>query len=203
VISVAAALANLTWRLAGDAEGPSAINAAMEAFVPPAPAPDISGMINLPPFGRVMAGTAMVSAPAGLTLHGVLMTNPPTQSSAIIASGGREANSYRLGDAVGAGMILDAISVDYVVLRLGAQYFMLYFPGDERAKQAVAVPPGMASQPGAAPSGQGSVDVRTLLPSSLRLPAAPTAPGAATQQPQQPQSQQPVQQPQPQQAPPS
>jgi general secretion pathway protein C len=147
VLSVAAALANLTWRLAGEAGGPSAVAAAMDAYVPPAPPPDISAAINLPPFGRAMAAAGANPAPADLILRGVLMAVPASASSAIIASGGQESTAYRVGDALPGGMILNAIGVDYVMLRLGEQYFTLYFPGDLRAGQAAAAAPGAQAPP--------------------------------------------------------
>ena len=88
VLSVAAALANLTWRFAGEAGGPSAVTAAMDAYVAPAPPPDVSGMINLPPFGKAMVAASAAAPPPDLILNGVLLANPMSASSALIAAGG-------------------------------------------------------------------------------------------------------------------
>jgi general secretion pathway protein C len=180
VLSVAAALANLTWRLAGEAGAPSAVPAAMDAYVRPSPPPDISGMIDLPPFGRTMAAASAGAAPADLVLHGVLMAVPASASSALIGSGGRQSAAYRLGDPLPGGMILNAIGVDYVMLRLGERYFTLYFPGDERAGQAASaapppaggalVPPSPVSSP--ASSGSANFSVATPAPP----PPPPTSP---------------------------
>lgn len=188
VISIAAALANLTWRLAGEAGAPSAVGAAMDAYVPPAPAPDVSAMISLPPFGTVMAAST-TAAPANLILHGVLAANPASASSALIASGGQESVSYRIGDAVGNGMILSAVGPDYVVLSLGQQRLMVFFPGDQRAQQAAAAQ-AAASQPGGGTPGPGLRDIRTLLPPSLTGRPVPAQPQPQPQA--QPQSQPPA-----------
>jgi general secretion pathway protein C len=170
VLSVAAAMANLTWRLAGAGSSPSTIAAAMDAYVPPAPPPDISGMINLPPFGRAVVATTAGSAPADMILRGVLMAVPASASSALIATAGKEAAAYRLGDPLPGGMILDAIGVDYVVLRLGVQNMTLYFPGDERTGHA---PTATLGASGAATPPPGLRDIKTLLPPSLTGRAAP------------------------------
>jgi general secretion pathway protein C len=188
VLSVAAALANLTWRFAGEAGGPSAVTAAMDAYVPPAPPPDVSGMINLPPFGKAMVAATTAAAPPDLVLHGVLLANPMSASSALIAAGGKESAAYRLGDPMPGGMILNAIGVDYVILRLGEQYLTLYFPGDQRTGQSAALPgaPG-AGTPGAAAGTQGLRDIKTLLPPSLTGRAPPAPPVTTTPPPPPPQ----------------
>jgi general secretion pathway protein C len=192
VISVAAALANLTWRLAGEAGAPSAVGAAMEAYVAPAPAPDVTGMINLPPFGSAVAAMASAAAPANLVLHGALAAVPANASSALIAAGGQPSASYRIGEAVAGGMVLSAVGVDYVILSLGEQHMVLYFPGDRRAQQAGVIPPGAVIQPGAEASNQGLRDIKTLLPPSLTgrpAPPAPAQPQPQTQPQTQPQPQ--------------
>lgn len=181
VVSVAAALANLTWRIAGEAGGPSAVAAAMDAYVLPAPPPDISGTINLPPFGKAMLAATTAAAPPDLTLHGVLLANPVDASSALIAAGGKPSAAYRLGDPLPGGMILNSIGVDYVVLRLGEQHLTLYFPGDERTGQLAASAGTVVSGPGTtggAGGTEGLRDIKTLLPPSLTGRAAPAPPAA-------------------------
>lgn len=185
VISVAAALANLTWRLAGEAGAPSAVGAAMDAYVAPAPAPDVSAMISLPPFGIAMAASN-AAAPTTLILHGALAAVPASASSALIAFNGQESVSYRIGDAVGTGMILSDVGPDYVILSLGQQRMTLYFPGDQRAQQA-ATAQAAASQP-----AQGLRDPRTLLPPSLTGRPAPAQPQPQPQPQSQPQPQPPA-----------
>ena len=177
VLSVAGALANLTWRLAGEPGGPSAVGAAMEAYVPPAPPPDISAMINLPPFGRVaLAPEASVAgADLGLTLRGVLLANPATASTALIAAGDQSATAYAIGDPLPGGAILSGMGVDYVTLRSGEQTLTLYFPDDPRNGQAAGPPPAQMRDAQSAPaSGDGINAMRALLPPSARGNAAPS-----------------------------
>lgn len=188
IVSVAAALASLTWTLAGYASGASPVAAAVEAYVPPSPAPDITALVNLPPFGKAVIGPATVAASGNLTLHGVLLANPATQSSVLIAVTGQDAVSYRIGEVIPGGGTIDSIGVDYVTLRNGAQYMTLYFPDDPRAAGAPGAPavpnaaprgdlppqPGEAPPPGAAPPppSSGVEAMRALLPPSV-VPRAP------------------------------
>lgn len=176
VLSVAGALANLTWRLAGEPGGPSAVGAAVDAYVPPAPPPDISAMINLPPFGRVaLAPTASVAgADIGLILRGVLLASPASASTALIAAGDQAATAYSIGDPLPNGAILSGMGVDYVMIRRGEQALTLYFPDDPRTAPAAAPPaatPALpsASVPGSAPSADAPPP--PPIPSPPPLPA--------------------------------
>ncbi len=183
VVSVAAAFALLTWRLAGEAWSDSPVTAAVDAYVRPAPAPDISPMINLPPFGRAVVLQAS-AAEVGLVLQGVLLANPAPASTALIASGtGQEPASYQMGDPLPNGAILERIDVDYVILRRGDQFLTLYFPDDPRAGKAGQVV-AQAPQPtqGAVTRAdlQNGVDaMRALLPPSVLRPQAGAPPSAA------------------------
>ena len=199
VLSVAGALANLTWRLAGEPGGPSAVGAAIDAYVPPAPPPDISAMINLPPFGRVaLAPEATVAgAELGLTLRGVLLARPASASTALIAAGDQAATAYAIGDPLPGGAILSGMGVDYVILRRGEEALTLYFPDDPRAAQGGIAPPGAAPAAApqtrdtrSAPANRDGVDaMRALLPPSVRGPAPPpAAPPAPVQAPPAPQA---------------
>lgn len=191
IVSVAAALASLTWRLAGASGSDSSVAAAMDAYVPPAPPPDISAMIDLPPFGRtVVAGAA--SADMGLVLQGVLLANPAPASSALIAAAaGQASESYRIGDPLPNGAILERIGIDYVILRQANQFFTLYFPDDPRTGNAAAgsaqAPNGGQGMPFANQPQSGGEVGQTLFPTPAPLPE----PG-----PQQPAARAPAVQPQ-------
>lgn len=182
VLSVAAALATLTWRLAGEAGGASAVTAATEAYVPPAPPPDLTAMINLPPFGRAMVAPTAMTASVDLVLRGVLLANPATASSALIATGDKVSIAYGIGDPLPGGVMLNGIGIDYVLLRRGEQFYTLYFPGDPRAGQpAVAVAaPGTqgANERSGAAAASGVEAIRSLIPPSVqgRPQATPPAP---------------------------
>jgi general secretion pathway protein C len=153
IVSVAGALAILTWRIAGEAGSGSPVEAAIRSHVPPAPAPDISPIINLPPFGRAATMAAPAGEVARLTLRGTMLANPASASSALIEVEGGAAALFKIGEAIPGGGILERIDVDYVVIRFGNGLFALYFPGDERAGAGVAageVVGGQADAPAAA-----------------------------------------------------
>lgn len=173
--TVAATLAQLTWRLTGEANGASPIAAAMDAYVAPAPAPDLATLVTLPPFGTAAVATVAVSAPAptDLVLRGVLLANPSSASSALIAAAGAEPVAYRIGEAIGGGVTLERMGVDYVILGSGGGSATLYFPGDDRARQPMTF----------APSGAGSTPIATgVAVSGIAPPPAPPPPGSATAQ---------------------
>ena len=191
VVSVAAALASRTWTIAGSASGGSPVAAAMEAYVPPSPAPDITGLVNLPPFGKAaLASAATTVASGNLTLHGILLANPATASTVLIATSGQDSVAYRIGQVLPNGATIDSIGVDYVMLRSGGQYMTLYFPDDPRAEKAGAagapaapnapprgdLPPQPGEsppQPGGAPAQSGVEAIRALLPPSVVPRPAP------------------------------
>lgn len=204
VVSVAAALASLTWTLAGYANSASPVTAALDSYVPPAPAPDLSAVINLPPFGRAVVGSTVSGTATDLVLHGVLLANPAAASTVLISAAGQDPVAYRIGQAIPGGRTIDSIGVDHVLLRSGDQLFTLYFPEDERGGNPAAPgavqgtpaapatptqpppvgmpggpPPGAPPPPLAAPPPASGVDaIRSLLPPSVtaRPPAAQPAP---------------------------
>lgn len=205
VVSVAAALASLTWTLAGYANSASPVTAAVDSYVPPAPAPDLSAVINLPPFGRAVVGSTVAGTTTDLVLHGVLLANPAAASTVLISTAGQDPVAYRIGQALPGGRTIDSIAVDHVLLRNGNQLFTLYFPEDERggnpaapgAVQGVPAPPpretppppvgmpggpsfGAPPPPVAAPPATGVDAMRSLLPPSVvpRPPGAQAAPVA-------------------------
>ncbi len=181
IASVAAALASFTWTLAGYASGTSPLGAAVGSYVPPAPAPDVSALINLPPFGKAMLAPATVAADANLVLNGILLANPATASTVLIAVGGKPPIAYRIGEALPDGAVVDMVAVDYVILRRGDQYATLYFPGDQRAQKPGAPaqasptsPRPVQAAPPSTPGGNGVEAIRSLLPPSvLGRPVAP------------------------------
>ena len=184
VVSVAAALALLTWTLAGYSSTASPVSAAVGAYLPPSPAPDLAPLINLPPFGKATTAPAAVAAGADLVLHGILLTNPASASTVLIAARGQDPVSYPIGGVLPSGGTIDSIGEDFVLLRSGGQYLTLYFPDDPRGRQPSApgapnaAPPGSPAAapppitqpgppaPGAGPSASGVDAMRALLPPS-------------------------------------
>lgn len=188
VVSVAAALALLTWTIAGYSSTASPVSAAAGAYLPPSPAPDLTALVNLPPFGRATTAPASVAAGSDLVLHGILLTTPVAASTVLIASPGQDPVSYPIGGVLPNGGTIDSIGEDFVLLRSGDRYLTLYFPDDPRARQPgqpgtpnaapAPAPPPAPAVPGAGPSASGVDAIRALLPpSSIGAPVPrPVAP---------------------------
>ena len=188
VVSVSAALAMLTWTLAGYSSAASPVSAAVGAYVPPSPAPDVNALINLPPFGKATIAPATVAAGSDLVLHGILLTTPVAASTVLIAAPGQDPVSYPIGGVLPNGGTVDSIGEDFVLIRSGGQYLTLYFPDDPRGRQPNApgapnaAPPGSPTAapppttqpgppvPGAGPSASGVDAMRALLPPSATAP---------------------------------
>jgi general secretion pathway protein C len=167
VISVAFALAGLTWRLAGHA-GTGAITVP-SGRSGPAVAPDIAPAIALAPFGRAAAADATQATSLPLELKGVIAAIPAELSTAFISVSGAAATPFHVGEAVN-GATIQSILRDRVILASNGRSEYLAFPDptlspEQRqaaAQEATTPQPGTAPAPGAPPA-----------------PAAPPAAGAA------------------------
>ena len=91
VASVGAALASLTWTIAGYAGSDSAVSGALGSYVAPTPAPDVAAVVNLPPFGRVAAVPTAVAGDPGLVLNGILLAIRASASPILVSVNGQEA----------------------------------------------------------------------------------------------------------------
>jgi general secretion pathway protein C len=142
VASVGVALAGLTWRLLGDPGARfGASPVAARAVVPV----DISPLIALAPFGAApAANTPTQATDQPLTLRGILLAQPRSASSALIAFGDTAPVAFYIGQTVGSSTI-DAIELDHVVLLSGGARTILAFPN---AKSGTAPAPApVVSQP--------------------------------------------------------
>ena len=123
-VSVASALAGLTWRLAGHA-GTGAI------IVPPAArpvvVPDLAPAIALAPFGRAAPSDAAQPTGLALQLRGLIYAQPQSLASAFISPNGEQARPFRVGDAVLSATI-ESIERHRVLLRNGGRMEFLAFP---------------------------------------------------------------------------
>lgn len=145
VVSVAIALAGLTWRLAGFAG--TAAPTIMPAPVAAGPV-DVSAAIALAPFGRVTDGAATATALA-LELRGIVLARPPGASAALIAAPGGRPVAYAVGQSVG-GAAIEEIAMDHVRLRVNGRAELLAFPRFG-APLPMAAMPALAPIPMAAP----------------------------------------------------
>jgi general secretion pathway protein C len=180
VVSVAVALAGLTWRIGGHA-GTGAITVPSGRSGPAAP-PDIASAIALAPFGK--AALADANQPTGLPLElkGVVAAFPAELSTAFIAVGGQPAKPFRVGEAV-SGATIQSILRDRVILANGGRSEFLAFPDptlspEQRSAAAAQAPAAPVPQAvtGAAPPPPGPPPGNTAAVLQ-RLDATPTSGG--------------------------
>lgn len=144
IVSVAWALAGLTWRLAGHA-GTGAVTVPQTRAGRAATVPDLSPAIALAPFGRGQNVDAAPPTTLALQLRGIILARPETLSTAFISANGEPAKPFRVGDAVLTGTI-EAIQRARVLLRNGGRVESLAFPDPLGQAQAAAQPqPALAT----------------------------------------------------------
>lgn len=162
-VSVGFAAGPVAWRLAG--ESGQVIGAATAAPASEALRVDLAPILAFAPFGRTVAVPASPQAVGetglGLTLLGVTVSMPSSQSRAIIAGGdsGR-ADSYAVGSNITAGATLAEVTRTHVVLSVEGRLETLSF-----------------AKPGATKAPAGRADLRNLIPSNTAT-ASPAADGA-------------------------
>ena len=128
-ISLGISAAPVAWRLAGQ-DGTMPAQFTAEA----APAPeraDLDPILAFAPFGSA-APIAQPDQPiaitdTGLTLLGIALAEPASQSRAIIAGGDVPVSSYGAGSPITATVMLDQVFPDHVILQVNGQPEALYF----------------------------------------------------------------------------
>ncbi|MBX3593290.1 type II secretion system protein N [Sphingomonas sp.] len=184
IISVAIALAGLTWRLAGHA-GTGAVTVPsgarpVAAIADPAPA------LAWAPFGRTAITDATRATSLPLKLKGVFAASPASLSVAYIEVGGQPAVPFRIGEAPGGGVI-EGILRDRVLLRVNGNIEFLAFPDPtltaaQQAAAASAQPQGApGQQPGQAPAAPPAVQAQPPAAASGALSGLSPAPGGGLQ----------------------
>ncbi|MDP5281235.1 type II secretion system protein N [Sphingomonas sp. DG1-23] len=156
VLSVAVALAGLTWRLAGHA-GTGAITVP-SGRSGPAVAPDIAPAIALAPFGKVAAADASQATSLPLELKGVIAASPASLSTAFISVSGAAATPFHVGEAV-SGATIQSILRDRVILTAGGRSEYLAFPDptlSPEQRQAAQNQAAQTPQPGSPVTGSGA-----------------------------------------------
>ncbi|MET0309960.1 MAG: type II secretion system protein N [Sphingomonas sp.] len=152
VVSVAVALAGLTWRIAGHA-GTGAITVPSGRSGPAVP-PDIAAAIALAPFGKAALADANQPTALPLELKGVVAAVPAELSTAFIAVAGQPAKPFRVGEVVN-GATIQSVLRDRVILSNGGRSEYLTFPDPtlspaQRQAAAAQAPAASAQVPGAA-----------------------------------------------------
>ena len=156
VLSVAVALAGLTWRLAGHA-GTGAITMP-SGRSGPAVVPDIAPTIALAPFGKVAAADAAQATALPLELKGVIAATPASLSTAFISVSGAAATPFHVGEAV-SGATIQSILRDRVILATGGRSEYLAFPDptlSPEQRQAAQNQATQTPQPGSPVTGSGA-----------------------------------------------
>jgi general secretion pathway protein C len=170
VISVAVALAGLTWRIAGHA-GTGAITVP-SGRSGPATAPDIAPALALAPFGKPLVGEAAQATSLPLELKGLISAVPAELSTAFIAVSGAPATPFHTGETVN-GATIQSIGRDRVILSNGGRSEFLAFPDPTLSpEQRQAAQQQAASQAAAAPAPAGAPGAP---PPPAAVPAVSTA----------------------------
>jgi general secretion pathway protein C len=166
VVSVAVALAGLTWRIAGHA-GTGAVTVPSGAR-PVAQVTDITPALAFAPFGKGAVTDASQATALPLKLKGVFAAAPAALSVAYIEVSSEPAKPFRIGEAPGGGVI-EGILRDRVLLRVNGRIEFLAFPdptltADQQAAAAAQAPPPAALQAAAPPPAAAAAALAGLAP---------------------------------------
>ncbi|MFL9842651.1 type II secretion system protein N [Sphingomonas sp. ST-64] len=153
VVSVAVALAGLTWRIAGHAST-GAVTVPSGAR-PVTMGADLTPALAFAPFGKGAIADATQPTGLPLKLKGVFAAVPAALSVAYIEVGGEAAKPFRIGEAPGGGTI-EGILRDRVILRVGGNIEYLAFPdptltAEQQASAAAPAQPAPAAVGAPAP----------------------------------------------------
>lgn len=185
IVSVAVALAGLTWRIAGHAST-GAVTVPSGAR-PVAVTADVTPALAFAPFGKGAATDATQATALPLKLKGVFAASPAALSVAYIEVGGEPAKPFRVGEAPGGGVI-EGILRDRVILRVDGRIEYLAFPdptltADQQqaaaSKPAPAVPVAAPAAP-AASAAAAALSGMTPAPGGGMQVGANAPPGLQT-----------------------
>jgi general secretion pathway protein C len=175
VLSIALALAGLTWRIAGHA-GTGAITVP-SGRSGPAVAPDIAPVIALAPFGKPSATEAALATSLPLELKGVIAATPASLSTAFISVSGAAAAPFHVGEAVN-GATIQSILRDRVILATGGRSEYLAFPDPTLSPEQ-----RQAAQNQAAQNQAAQTTPQPGQPGNVPAPRAPPTPSMSTMPP--------------------
>ncbi len=162
IASVAIALGLFVWRLFDAFSSPSP--EASSESVSPRTSGGIGAILALAPFGKSDGSSAPQSSLA-LQLRGILLTNPKSSSTAMIAPPNGAPAAYAIGQPVPGGAIVEDIAIDRVLIRNNGRLERLDLP---RVSTASASP---------APSGFGQSSPAIVPLSAIGLAMAPAGIG--------------------------
>ncbi len=180
VVSIAFALAGLTWRIAGHA-GSGAVLVPPGSLRPAAAAqPDIAPALALAPFGKAALTEAAQPTSLEIVLQGIILANPASLSVAYISQNGEAPLPFAIGTAI-AGATIEAIQRDRVLLNNGGRIESLAMPDPFADPDAPAAAPAAISAPATAPAPVAPQNNPPPSAASIisRLDASPTQGGYA------------------------
>jgi general secretion pathway protein C len=144
-VSVALALAGLTWRIVA---GGGRDHVAVASIAPPRPPVDVSVIAKLEAFGTPgTAGGASGPTSLPLILKAIFYRESPGVSTAVIGANGQPAKPIAAGESVAGLATVAAIERDHVVVNAGGQLQQLFFPGKMKTLLGQAQAAGQASPP--------------------------------------------------------
>lgn len=169
VVSIAFALAGLTWRLAGHA-GQGAITVPSGAR--PVPPPDLSPAIGWQPFGQATQTAQAQPTTLAFVLKGVVFAIPQSFAVAYVSESGGTPRAVRVGEPLGSATI-SSIQRDRILLDNGGRLEFLALPDPAAVPStpgtAAPVAPAQPAAPAPTPPGPAQI--------LQRLDAAPVEGG--------------------------
>lgn len=166
IASIAISLGVTTWHLLGAS---STRPASAPVAIAPGGSVDIAPALALAPFGRPDASSAPPTSLA-LQLRGIILADPASASSALIAPTGGQPVAYVVGQSVPGGATIEAIAFDKVLLRTNGRLERLDLPrisANGQAPAAATPPPPPGAVPTTGPSdGSGSQPLQAFAPGS-------------------------------------
>lgn len=188
VVSVAAALAGLTWRIAGHSS--SGAIAVQPVSLSGGTAPNIAPALALQPFGQAAMTDVGTATTLPFELKGVFAAADAELAVAYISIGGAPTITVRVGESIN-GAVVRAIRSDRILLTNGGRDEYLAFPdpslsaaqraeeqqangGTPAAPTAAPLVPGVAPAQGNGPPPPAPPSEASLL---QKLDATPTGDG--------------------------
>lgn len=184
-VSVALALAHLTWRLVGWDDGRRTI-ATPEQLSPVGggAASGLASILALAPFGSApVDASGLPQTSLALELNGVIYAAASSVSTALISVSGAAPQSFSVGQAPMGNATIEAIEMDRVVLNVGGRREALSFPrvSVTAAAAATASAPSSLSPPQISPEATSALASASPIATALAArngAAGSTAPQA-------------------------
>lgn len=177
VVSVAWALAGLTWRLAGHAgTGAITVPSGSRPVALADPAPAIAWM----PFGQAAQTEQAQQSTLPFMLKGVVFALPQSFAVAYVSEGGAAPRAVRVGEPLGAATI-ESIQRDRIILSNAGRLEFIAMPDPAAPPATAAGAPVVPTAP--APAGQPAPATAPVPPANAaagllsRLQATPTEGG--------------------------